>query len=78
VGLPHLQPRHGAPRRRALLQPDGLHVRLLAHHDRLHLSRAVHLLHLLLQHRLSHSQEGVVVKREEEELLETEAALNSR
>jgi len=64
LGLPDLQAEHGRGSldRHGLLQQDRLPLRLLADHDGLHLSRPLHLLHLLLQHRLSHPQERILIR----------------
>ena len=61
LGVPNIPARDGPGARGLweLLQPLRLHLRLLAHHDRLHLPRPLHLVHLLLQHRHRHPQEGV-------------------
>ena len=62
LGVSNLQARHGrgSHRRGRLLQQDGLPFRFLVDHDGLHLSRHVHVLHLLLQHRLCHPQAGIL------------------
>ena len=62
LGVSNLQAKHGRrPLRRCrLLQQDRLSLRLLAHHDGLHLPGPLHLLHLLLQHRLGHPQAGIL------------------
>ena len=67
LGIPNLPARYGPGTRGhgELLQPLRLHIRLLAHHDSLHLPRPLHLVHLLLQHRHRHPQEGVSYEDDE-------------
>ena len=62
LGLSDLQATDGraVPRGPQLLQQDGLHFCLLAHHDGLHLPGPVHFLYLLLQHRLRHTQKRIL------------------
>ena len=64
LGVPHLPAQHeprGGRQRPELLQRDRLRLCLLAHHDGLHRARALHLVHMLFQHRLRHTQERVIL-----------------